>query len=77
MIVLKVLLLSLRLYAAEPEYEEPPTEPEVIHIEFHYLQKLSIGEVIVSPYEDIEPTPQYSDPFLPPAFIVTETDPED
>lgn len=66
MLFLKVLLLSLQLFATEPEYDEPPTEPEIIHVEIEWRQKIRVGEIIL----DEEPAPKYySDPFkLPPLF---------
>ena len=65
MLFWKVLLLSLRLYASEPDYYDEQPEPELISIEFTYRQKLSIGEVIVDPYEDIAPPlPVIDEPFI-------------
>ena len=56
MFILKVLLLSLKLYATEPDYDEyfTPIEPEVISIDLTYRQ-LTVGEIIIDPYEELRP----------------------
>jgi hypothetical protein len=71
MFLLKVLLLSLRLYATEPEYEEAlPVEPEVIHLEIHPICKYCDTEIIIDPYEDLHPT--IEEEYVPLPIIKTE-----
>lgn len=57
MVLFKVLAFSLLLFATEPEYEEIDLdlqiEPEVIHLDIPWRQRLSIGEVIIDPYAEL------------------------